>query len=97
MTRPAVLETDPAAWRAEALEVIERLAALGVPFGAQSLRERLPTPPHHPNQYGAVFRVARDRGLIQRAGYRVSSTRTRRGGTQAVWVGTNPTTYCKGA
>ena len=46
MTRPAVLETDPAVWRAEALEYIEARVRAGHQVTADDLRRDLPEPPH---------------------------------------------------
>gem|GEM_PF-2493471 len=89
MTGPAVLETDLAAWRAEALELVERFASAGAPFTCDSLRTLLPEP-HHSGAYGAVFRTAHGRGLITEVRSRPSSTRSRREGRLLVWVGVDP-------
>ena len=54
MTRPAVLETDPTVWRAEALDYIEARVRAGHTVTADDLRRDLPEPPH-PNAVGQVF------------------------------------------
>ena len=65
MTRPAVLETDPAVWRAEALDYIEARVRAGHTVTADDLRRDLPEPAH-PNHVGQVFNILARRGIIER-------------------------------
>ena len=84
MTRPAVLETDPAVWRAEALTYIEARVRAGHQVTADDLRRDLPEPPR-PNAVGQVFAALSRRGLIEKVQYGHSTSRARKHGTLAVW------------
>ena len=84
MTRPAVLETDPAVWRAEALDYIEARVRAGHQVTADDLRRDLPEPPH-PNAVGQVFRTLADRQVIEKAAFGASTCRSRRGGPRYEW------------
>ena len=84
MGRPAVLEVDPAVWRAEAVAYIEkRIRTVGI-ITADDLRRDLPAPHHH-NQYGAVFTIARSRNLIQKIASESSPVKSRHGGDRKLW------------
>ena len=84
MTRPAVLETDPAVWRAEALTYIEARVRAGHTVTADDLRRDLPEPPH-PNAVGQVFRTLAGRQVIEKAAFGASTCRSRRGGPRYAW------------
>lgn len=84
MTRPAVLETDPSVWRAEALDYIEARVRAGHQVTADDLRRDLPEPPH-PNAVGQVFRTLADRQVIEKAAFGASTCRSRRGGPRYAW------------
>ena len=85
MTRPAVLETDPAVWRAEALDYIEARVRAGHQVTADDLRRDLPEPAH-PNHVGQVFNILSSRGIIERTGWGTSTCRARKHGIRSVWV-----------
>lgn len=85
MTRPAVLETDPAVWRAEALTYIESRVRAGHTVTADDLRRDLPEPAH-PNHVGQVFNILSSRGIIERTGWGTSTCRARKHGIRSVWV-----------
>ena len=84
MTRPAVLETDPTVWRADAIAYIEARVRAGHQVTADDLRRDLPEPAH-PNHTGQVFAVLARRGLIEKTQYGHSTSRARKHGTLAVW------------
>ncbi|NNM44585.1 hypothetical protein [Knoellia koreensis] len=80
-------------WADGALRAIEALAAAGVIFSADDLRDdpyNLPAP-HHPSQWGAVFAKAKQAGLIKPVGYAASRTGSRNGGVLRLWRGTKGT------
>ena len=85
MSTPAVLDT-PEEWSAEALELIQIMADLGMTFTADDLRREM-RPAPHPNLVGAVFRTAYQRRWITQYGTALSSTPSRRGGLVRQWVG----------
>ena len=83
--KPMPLEVTPEDWHGAALDIIEHLAMTRPSFTAEDLRARL-CPPHHPNAIGAAFLTASRRRLIVRYDSRPSRTRSRRGGSLAVWT-----------
>ena len=85
MTRPAVLETDPAVWRAEALTYIEARVRAGHTVTADDLRRDLPEPAH-PSHVGQVFNILARRGIIERTSWGTSTCRARKHGIRSVWV-----------
>lgn len=85
MSRPAVLETDPADWMADALAYIEARARRVGTVSADDLRRDLPEP-HHPNQMGTAFRIAASRHLIHLVDGGPSKIRSRHGGHRGVWA-----------
>lgn len=87
MTQAAVLEPE-VPWKVRALGEIEDLAKSGMPFTADTLRERgVPEPPKHQNQWGSVFGTASKRGLITKADYSSSRRKSRHGGFLHAWRG----------
>ena len=82
MNTPAVLQDLD--WHADALAMIEALAASGLQFSADDLRKSI-RPAPQPNDVGAVFRAACTRGLITTCGFQESSTPSRKGGVIRVW------------
>ena len=76
------------AWKAEGLELIERLAKTGRHFTADDLYANgLSTAPHK-NMVGALFSHARDLGVIVPTGHvRRSMRRSRKHGWIAEYVG----------
>ena len=85
MTRPAVLETDPTVWRAEALDYIEARVRAGHQVTADDVRRDLPEPVH-PNHVGQAFATLSRRGLIEQVMWSRSTCRARKGGDHRVWV-----------
>lgn len=84
---PALTEAERRErWLAEGIDFI-RLGARGVTVHADALHRFLNDPPH-PNLWGTLFRRAAADGLIEPAGFKESSTPSRRGGVQRVWVRT---------
>lgn len=86
---PADLVEVDAWWASGARQAIETLAAVGLPFTADALREdpfNLPDP-HHPSQIGAAFRAASQAGLIRPVGYATSLVPSRHGGVVRLWRG----------
>jgi hypothetical protein len=86
MSRPAVLEN--LGWAGEALQAIEAEARTGDPFDCYALQQHQGLePPPSPSMWGSVFKTAAHRGIIQQAGFHITSRPTRRGGITRVWVG----------
>lgn len=84
MSRPAVLEADLQAWRADAIAYVEARVRAGHQVTADDVRRDLPEPAH-PNHAGQVFAVLARRGLIEKVQYGHSTSRARKHGTLAVW------------
>ncbi|MEO9246427.1 hypothetical protein ABDK96_01885 [Citricoccus nitrophenolicus] len=83
MSRPAVL-TDPA-WKANAVDAIERIVRRDGVVTSEDLRKEI-TAPEHANQIGAAFLAASRRHLIVATGYRASRDRSRRHGVIRTWA-----------
>lgn len=79
---------SPEEWREIASAVMDYLAADGQPFDAMHLTELGVPEPHHPGQWGALFRTYSGRGLIEALGFEYSRRPTRSGGVCRTWVGT---------
>lgn len=79
------LLTDPV-WTERAKGVLERLAAAGVSFTADDVREAAGEPPS-PGALGAVFLLAARRGRIRRIGLSRSRRLSRKGSMLSRWVG----------
>jgi len=79
------LEVSPEDWLVCAVDSIHHLALTRETFTSDDLRPLIQEPPHA-NQYGAAFRIAQQRRLIAYVAHRRSSTRSRRGGSLAVWT-----------
>jgi len=77
---------DDLDWTADALEALQKVAALGRPFDAFTLTEvaDLRDPPS-PAMWGTVFRQANDAGLIKVVGFHRSRRPGRSGGACRVW------------
>lgn len=73
--------TDYDEWTADALDWIEAQRST---FTADDLRAALPPAPH-PNLIGAAFNTARNRDLIQVAGYQRSNAPSRRHSVLRIW------------
>ena len=103
MSRPHVLTATAAAKVTEALvpgaprpdgwvsaglaQAIEYLAASGVPFTADALRDDRFGLDVQPNEVGPAFARARRAGIVRHVGYRTSTAPSRHGGVLRVWVG----------
>jgi len=83
--QPMPLEVSPEDWHGAAVDQIEHLALTREFFTAEDLRAVIAEPPHS-NMWGAAFLAASKRRLIVRWDHRPSRTRSRRGGSLAVWV-----------
>lgn len=81
-------EDGPEEWREQACGAMDLLAANGSPFDSMTLTELGVPDPHHPGQWGALFRVYSTRGLIEPLGFEYSRRPTRSGGICRTWVGT---------
>lgn len=79
----------PEEWREIACPVMDYLAADGHPFDAMTLTELGVPEPHHPGQWGALFRTYAGRGLIEPLGFEYSRRPTRSGGICRTWIGTD--------
>jgi hypothetical protein len=76
-------------WAVRARRAIAQLAATGEPFAADDLLVECGLPkPRKRGQLGVAFKVARRAGVIREAGFRRSTTPSRRGGITRLWVGT---------
>lgn len=84
MTRPAVLETDPQTWIAQARSYVETRARAGYTVTADDIRRDLPEAPH-PNTIGGVFKALAARQVIEKAAFGASTCRTRKGGPRYAW------------
>ncbi len=84
-----VLEHTGDQWKAQALQAIATLAATGRRFQAHDLVRRGVPEPDHPNRWGAVFNLARRRGLITWAGYAPSNRPATKRSILRIWRGTN--------
>lgn len=82
--RPAALETTSVEWRAQALALIEHHPP-GTEIHADKLRGLISEPPRPKSDWGGLFSAAKAAGLITHIGWRRSTYRARRHGTQAVW------------
>lgn len=78
----------PEEWREHARWVMDLLAAEGHPFDSYHLSELGVPEPHHPGQWGALFRTYSNRGLIEPLGFEYSRRPTRSGGVCRTWRGT---------
>ncbi|MFJ5861510.1 hypothetical protein ACIQCM_08805 [Pseudarthrobacter sp. NPDC092439] len=89
MSQPIALEN--LSWREEAKHALEAEAATGRAFDAYDLQERHNlTAPASTQEWGSLFRVAAQRGLIQSIGFHVSRRPSRSGGVCRIWIGTKP-------
>lgn len=95
MSRPAVLEVDPGAWMADAIDYIVRRANSVGTVTADDLRRDLPEP-HHPNAVGRAFGIASSRNLITKVRPVNSTTRSRHGGGSWAW-GLHPSQMVRAA
>jgi hypothetical protein len=86
--KAAVLELSPEDWQAMAVGVIAMYAERHEPFTAEDIRHHLDNEPTHSNAWGAAFATARAKGLITPTGFTISHLRSRRGGVQRIWIGT---------
>jgi hypothetical protein len=85
----AVIEHAGPTYRDRIIEAIEVLAANGLPFDADSVRELVGETPaaESPNLIGALFARASTRGLIQFEGFTRSVRKVGHGNRLAVWRG----------
>lgn len=84
MVTPIALEDH--SWKQDATDLIERWAAEGRRFTADTLREAM-RPAPHPNMVGSLFRSAARRRLIEKVADNTSRTKSRNGGHQYTWIG----------
>lgn len=75
-------------WSDVALRNVYALAATGLPFTNDDVRDRGVPDPHHHNQWGGVYATAAQAGVIECVGFRVARRRERAGGVLRVWRGT---------
>ncbi len=83
--QPMALEDTT--WREEALEIVEKLAHQGKRFTADTLRTEIGRPAPHHNMVGSVFTTAQRRGLIIKVANANSRIKSRNGGHQYEWLG----------
>lgn len=84
MTQAAVLDDYDEFWKDDAVAAIISLSLDHETFSADDLRKEM-RPPNRPAQWGAAFTSARVQGLIESAGYKKSSTKTRNNGSHQIW------------
>ncbi|GAA1337327.1 hypothetical protein [Arthrobacter roseus] len=84
MSTPAVLD-DRDEWHQDALRWIETYALSGLTFTVEDVRAALRPAPSG-SCYGNAFQAARKAGVITCAGYRESTTPSRKSGIIRVWV-----------
>lgn len=82
-------DDGPPDWRDEAHRAMEYFIASGLPFDSYSLTEVGVQEPHHPSQWGALFRAYSNKGLIEPLGFEYSRRPTRSGGICRTWRGTD--------
>lgn len=80
-------------WREEALEIVEKLARQGKRFTADTLRAEIGRPAPHQNMVGSVFTTAQRRGLITKVANANSRVKSRNGGHQYEWLGSQARNY----
>ena len=77
-----VLENEPEPWKDRAQEIILSTARRHEFFNADDVKDRANgaglEEPHHPNAWGAAFRVALFAGVMERTGKYMRSERTSR-------------------
>jgi len=71
-------------WKDDAVAAIISLSLDHETFSADDLRKHM-RPPNRPAQWGAAFTSARVQGLIESAGYKKSTTKTRNNGSHQIW------------
>ena len=80
-------------WADDAIATIIGLSLAHESFSSDDLRREL-RPPNRPSQYGAAFRSAQKQGLIESAGFKKSTSKTRNAGSHQIWrrkpEGVNP-------
>lgn len=82
--RAAVLDDYDEAWAEDAVATIVALSLRHTEFSSDDLRREM-RPANRPGQYGAAFRSAKAQGLIESAGYKQSTSKTRNNGSHQVW------------
>lgn len=82
--QPMALEDTT--WREDAMVVVERLAKQGRRFTADDLRKELRPAPHQ-NMVGSIFTAAQRQGLIIKVANATSRIKSRNGGHQYEWLG----------
>lgn len=85
MGQPAALEELD--WKEKGMKLIKELASTGAPFDAYALTERGLADPPNPNKWGSLFRAARNKRIIEHAGFQRSRRPSRSGGTCQTWRG----------
>lgn len=83
----AAPEQRDAWWFSLARTAIVACALTGGRFSIDDVHARGVPEPAHPNHWGVAFKVARQTGLIEPAGFTVSTRESRRGGVVRLWVG----------
>jgi hypothetical protein len=76
---------DDPTWPTDVQNLIAAFAKSGIEFSADDLRKSIRPAPHD-NLWGAAFSAARRRGIITCAGYRESTTPSRRHGVVRLWA-----------
>lgn len=78
-------------WKSSAMQGLKALAASGRDFDAYDVAQLGVPEPDHANRWGALFRAARQQGLIVPVGYHESKRPGRASGSCRVWRGTAST------
>jgi hypothetical protein len=83
----AALHNTDVRWRSAADQAIRDLAATGLEFTAEHVRERVGVIAAPPQALGAVFNAARRAGIIVPVGYATATRPERHGGLLRTWRG----------
>ena len=86
MASPAALED--LTWSEDAQDRIEAWAKSGLTFSSDDLRESFRQAPRG-SMVGRAFTLAKERGIIQKNGSKMSTTRSRKGALINTWRGVN--------
>lgn len=82
----SAMALEDTGWREDALDRVADFARQGREFTSDEVRDGF-REPHHPNQWGPVFKTLANRGVIKHMGFRKSQNRSRRGGATGIWQG----------
>jgi hypothetical protein len=82
-----VLAHEEEVYKHRTLGVIAAFALTGEDFTADDVRAVVGDPPHHPNVLSALFRKARQIGIIVPVGIGTAQRKSRHAGLNRVWRG----------